>query len=231
MEAKCKSAEAKNLMMEQAREFWAIQGDVSKMTNKQLISILRPLHLKDESAIPTRKDQLLVCFAEWSNCVTMEMITPRMPLATLLPAEVNLPPNSVSSIESETPPNIIAYSPPSSSPTMTSPSLSTTFTSPPQTETPSTNISSPPLGTTRNNTTEDNAFCPEPPSHDNGTDANPIFHETMYDYGSDEDESNFWNNESMMLLQMGLNNMNLPESEGDEAIEAMMALAGDPQAV
>ena len=56
-------------------------------------------------------------------------------------------------------------------------------------------------------------------------------HFPTYDYGSDEDESDFWNNESMMLLQMGLNNRNVPESERDEAIEAMMALAGDPEAV
>ena len=80
-EAKRKTAEARNLMMEKAREVWAVQGDVSKMTNKQLIAILRPLHLKDEPAIPTRKDLLLVLFAEWSDRVTTEMMNPRMPHA------------------------------------------------------------------------------------------------------------------------------------------------------
>ena len=56
-------------------------------------------------------------------------------------------------------------------------------------------------------------------------------HVPTYDYGSDEDESDFWNNKRMMLLQMCLNNRNVPESERDEAIEVMMAFAGDPKAV
>ena len=174
------------------------------------------------------------------------MRTLRMPLATPLPAEVNPPTNSVSSIQSKTPPNNSASSPPSPSPTITSPPLcvtcnNTASTSSPQTETPSTDIASPPLGTTRNNTAEDNASSPptEPPSHDNAssplgttrTDANLIFYEPTYDYGSDEDERDYWNNESMMLLQMGLNNRNVPESERDSAIDTMMALAGDPEAV
>ena len=104
-EAKQKTAEARNLMMNKARDFWAVQGDASKMTNKQLIESLRPLTLKDKPAIPNQKDLLLVRFAEWSDRVTMEMMTPQMPHATPLPAEVNPPTNTFSSIQNETPPN------------------------------------------------------------------------------------------------------------------------------
>ena len=50
--AKQKATEARNSMLEKAREVWAVQQDVTKMTNKQLIAILRPLRKKDEPAIP-----------------------------------------------------------------------------------------------------------------------------------------------------------------------------------
>ena len=53
-------------------------------------------------------------------------------------------------------------------------------------------------------------------------------------YGSNKgDEAkiyDFWNDESMMLLQLGLNN-NVPELKRAEAIEAMMALDGEPESV
>ena len=278
----------KELYAGKARDVWAVQQDVTKMTNKQLIAILRPLRKKDEPAIPSRKDLLLARYVEWADRVTLEMLTPQMPQATPPPTELTTPTNGASSTPSETPAPDNASSPPTDtpSPNIASPPLGSTHsntasTSSPPTETPSPDIASPPLGatpppdsasspptetrspnitypplgSTRRNTTStfspptetpspniaspplsvacrsaagDNAYSSptEPPSRECAS-----FCYRNNNYGSDEDEMyDFWNDESMMLLQLGLNK-NVPESKRAEAIEAMMALGGQPESV
>ena len=56
---KQKEVNALNSLVEKARQVWAVQTDVTKMTNKQLLTILRPLRQKDDAPMPSRKDQLL----------------------------------------------------------------------------------------------------------------------------------------------------------------------------
>ena len=79
---KQKEEQALNLLVEKARQVWAVQTDVTKMTNKQLLTILRPLRQKDDPPIPTRKDQLLNRYAEWSHRITPDMITPPLSATT-----------------------------------------------------------------------------------------------------------------------------------------------------
>ena len=97
--------------MEKARHVWAVQTDVAKITNKQLITILRPLRQKYDAPIPLRKDQLLNHYAEWTHPVTPDMIT--FPNNAPHPSATAPPPSTtVPSPPSETPPPASATAPP-----------------------------------------------------------------------------------------------------------------------
>ena len=121
--------------MEKARHVWAVQTDVAKITNKQLITILRPLRQKYDAPIPLRKDQLLNHYAEWTHSVT--------PYIIAFPNNAPPPPSATAP-----PPITTAPSPPSA----TAPPASATAPPPPlETDPPLPSATAPP-GTAYNDT-------------------------------------------------------------------------------
>ena len=89
---KQKEVNALNSLVEKARQVWAVQTDVTKMTNKQLLTILCPLRQKDDAPMPSRKDQLLNQYAEWKHCLTPDMIYPPLSATAAPPPSTTAPP-------------------------------------------------------------------------------------------------------------------------------------------
>ena len=158
---KQKEEQALNLLVEKARQVWAVQTDVTKMKNKQLLTILCPLRQKDDPPIPTRKDQLLNRYAEWSHRITPDMITP--------PLSATTPP----------PPGTTAASPPSATappPSATALSLSvaarplSATACPPSATTPPPSATAPPPSAT----TPSPPSASASPSHPSANAAPPV---------------------------------------------------------
>ena len=177
---KQKEEQALNLLVEKARQVWAVQTDVTKMTNKQLLTILRPLRQKDDPPIPSRKDQLLNRYAEWSHRITPDMITP--------PLSATTPP----------PPGTTAASPPSA----TAPPPSATALSLSVAARPLSATACPPSATTP----PPSATAPPPLSAT--TPPSTAYNDTnsIFDDADEEDENNddemheFWKQDNMILF-------------------------------
>ena len=55
LDLKQNAEETRHALIKKARDFWDVTRDVTKMTNKQLISILMPLRKTEEPTVPSIK--------------------------------------------------------------------------------------------------------------------------------------------------------------------------------
>ena len=209
---KQKTVEALNSSVEKARQVWAMQTYVTKMTNKQLITILCPLRQKYDAPIPSRKYQLLNYYAKWTHRVTPYMVifpnnAPPPPSATAPPASATVPP----------PPRATAPPPPSA----TTPPPSTTDPSPPNANAPPASVTTLPPPPCATAPPLPSATAPFDKAYN---DTGSIFDDTDEEDENNDDEE-FWRQNNIIIFSTKIDETTYvpyDDSEKNAAADAMI---------